>query len=345
MAQPNPRRSPDERTGSSVRAKLAVYKLRARQQGVFHDLSEVPGVEAMTPKEAIKQAAGSDTLVTNVVNHASWGWAEAYGDSGTHYVYTHKDRQVRRYSPQVEAPAPVSKVFSVWNGNTMHHQTVRAVAEAVKALSPDQAWGLEWFPKAGEGGTWQSAWDSSPLAISGPAHLSDLAAEMRIEHGIRLVPYVVIRGRPEWREAEMEQIRQCVLAAGMCILNLEPGSDYWNGPTDVGGVHHWFTSLDVAEDKLWLCAIPRQSAVNELGGDDVMRVWASEGNVAGVSWECYEDAPAPDLAPGGALERAKAWVAVRNYEWGLIPVIQRSMIDRYKDWPSPSIQVWTLDGN
>lgn len=542
----------------------------------------------MTPQEAIQQAAAQsgDTLVTNVKNYTSLGWTEAYGASGTHYVYTHRNQKVRRYNPLNDEPIPVpSKTFSVWNGNTIAHQTVLDIAQSVAALCPDPTWALEWFPKAGEGGTWQSTWDSSPLAIDGPSSLSAAVAEFRRYH-IRLVPYVVIRGRPEWRQAEQEQIRQCVFAAGMCILNLEPGPEYWNGPTDTIGVQAWFGELNVPAERLWLCAIPRQWCVNTLGGDDVMRLWTA--NVAGVSWEClapssrvlttdlrwvrlgdckpgdrllsfddaglrpfsegtierlrfdkkacyrvitevgdviasaghpwmsekvsgsrntnrrhwvrtdqlaqnqqvvywgepwtddtnhaagylagfldgegcvtahhygvgytqlpgvvldrvrrlmydggypisamgtdprsgcirehvhgmyhalrllgrvrpsrllpkaplvwsklssarntrgvrvlavepvgereivqtqvtngtmiadgflmhncYEDAPAPDLAPGVAIERAKAWVDPSN-PWNLIPVIQRSMIDRYKDWPSPSLQVWQLDGN
>lgn len=246
--------------------------------------------------------------------------------------------------PPPPPPDPLRRTFSVFTGAGIptRYQNEKAIAEAIRGLCPWSDANLEWWVKAGEGGSWEGEWDHHPLAIGSDGDLMARALAM-IRLGVRLVPWVVLRGRPEWEEGEQEIIRQCVEVTGACGLNLEPGDAYWNGPTDPGAVAEWIDRLGLAPDLLWLVAIPRTTAVTALGGQATMRVWL--GRVAGASWECY-DATAADLSPDLALPRVNFWEATAN-PWKRIPIVQRSRIGAWKDshWAEMALQCWTLDGD
>jgi hypothetical protein len=94
---------------------------------------------------------------------------------------------------------------------------------------------------------------------------------------------------------------------------------------------------------LELCAIPRWTQINELGGKATLQAWLDR--VARASWECYEDAPAPQLAPGYAIPNVVRQLSTNPNH--AIPLVQRSMIGRYADseWVVPGCEVWHLDGN
>jgi hypothetical protein len=310
----------------------------------------------------IKEAAASagDELATNVANRKSLGYSEAYGRRH-HFVALHRTGKVLvtpapsiydpapPIPPEPPAPPATRRAFGVWNGTEIKHGSLEAIADRVRALCPEpDACDLEWYPKAGEV-SWQATFDGHPLAISHAQELGAHHARMS-ELGVRLVPYVVIRGRPHWWQAERDLIRACVDYSGACILNLEPpsipphGGYYWNGPTDEQGVRDWIGGLDLPPEVLWLCPIPRRWVVNTLGGPAVMRAWM-EG-CAGASWQTYEDAPAPDLAPDVAMPLVDEW-APNDSPWYRVCVVQQSMVERY--WHHPrmqlAMQVWYLDGS
>jgi hypothetical protein len=313
---------------------------------------------ALDYKALIKAAAvdAGDELATNVANRKSLGYSEAFGQRH-HFVALHRagGKVLVTPAPSVYDPAPPSppeppappatrRAFSVWHGNSIgNFGSLEQIVDAVRALCPEpDACDLEWWPKAGEV-DWQSAFDPHPLAISGPEELGRHHARMS-ELGVRLVPYVVVRGRPEWQDREQAMIRACVQYTGVCCLNLEPGTQYWNGATSPGGVQLWLDALGVPPDNLWLCPIPRRWVIDTLGGPATMRTWMAA--CAGTSWQCYEDAPAPDLAPDRALPLVDEW-APNDSPWHRIALVQRSMVQRYWDHPRMQLamQVWHLAGN
>jgi hypothetical protein len=247
-------------------------------------------------------------------------------------------------------PVPVKR-FSVWNGVTIQHKTIKDLAEVTLSLVPDPSWTkVELYLKAGEGGTWQSAWDSSPLALSGPASL-EARIRQGLEHGIRIIPYVVVRGRTAWLTPEQVQIKQCADIAGRCVLNLEPGAQYWNGPNNPTYIKETYLApIGVSPDKLQLCAIPRLGQVVELGGPECLRAWTNPQYVGSASWETYGIvAPSPGLTSllvSEAIPRLDQWGITPGWEYR-IPCVQRGEITRWSgtDWCEHAMEVWHLDGN
>jgi len=234
----------------------------------------------------------------------------------------------------------------VWNGSAIdaRYHDLADIAQAVQALVP-ASWsdvGLEWLVKAGEGGDWQSRWDTHPLAVSGPARLGELVAE-GYQLGVRVVPYVVVRGREDWLGAELAQVEACARVAERVVLNLEPGASYFNGTPSVGWVESFFFGLGLDPAKLELCAIPRSMAAAYLGGPAVMQSWLAHASRA--SWECY-DAAAADLSPDRALQLVDQWGAPPGPQYR-IPVVQRSRIGAWCDSPlaGGGMEVWHLDGD
>ena len=257
-------------------------------------------------------------------------------------------------APEVNvAPELAAARFGVWNGVSIQrrYQSLEEVHAAVQELNPyPERWAPEWLVKAGEAGTWQLAWDSHPLAISGPEDLRALY-ERGQEIGLLVTPYVIVRGRAEWNAGEWAQIAACAEITGRVVLNLEDGPRYWNGPTRA-----WALAAEYlaplrerlpAGAQLELCAIPRNHVVHSLGGPAAIAAWLSL--CTSCSWECY-DAIAPDLDVAASMERVAGWfnlagVALRPEYF--IPLVQRSRIG---DW-APTIyaahglQVWHLDGD
>lgn len=240
-------------------------------------------------------------------------------------------------------PTP-QRYFSVWTGayQDQADTSVPYVKQKIHNLCPwDNAY-LEWYVKAGEGGSWQRQFDDHPLAPdseNGLRGLYDNAAHF----SLKVVPYVVVRGRFEWEAQEHEQIRACVRATGACVLNLEPGAPYWNGPVTSTGVQNWFNRLAVPPENLFLTAIPRHSAVMSLGGWETMRTWV--WNVGGVSWECY-GAIADDLRVDQAIPRVREMLPGYG-PWYFVPVVNRSEIVEWAGttYAEPALQVWYLDGD
>lgn len=280
---------------------------------------------------------------------------EQYGgdDGSGHALYslTHGRDAMYRWTPQDgvrrlpfgEAPAPTARAFGVWNGVTILHSLSETFAR-VKALTPPGDWQPEWYPKAGEGGTWQRDL-SDPNGLSGEAMLATWVAYGK-QDGVAVVPYVVVRGRAAWNTAEWAQVAACVRAAGRCILNLEPGAQYWNGGTTPEAIDRYMDGVNAAgapDTALELCAIPRTAQVNELGGPAALGTWLDR--VARASWECYEDSPAPALAPGYAIPNVVQ--PLTSDPLKQIPLVQRSMIGRYADseWTANGCEVWHLDGS
>jgi hypothetical protein len=234
----------------------------------------------------------------------------------------------------------------VWNGSAIgaRYHELADIAQAVRALVPS-SWsdvGLEWLVKAGEGGDWQSTWDPHPLAVSGPARLAELVTEGE-QLGVRVVPYVVVRGRAEWLGAELEQVAACARVAQRVVLNLEPGASYFNGTPTLDWVNAYFARLGVDRAKLELCAIPRSIATAYLGGPAVMHAWLASAIRA--SWECY-DAAAPDLSPDRALQLVDQWGAPPGPQYR-VPVVQRSRIGAWCDseLAGGGMEVWHLDAD
>lgn len=263
------------------------------------------------------------------------------------------------------------KRFSVWNGVTINpaYRSLQDIRDAILALKPEGRWSIEWIPKAGEGGSWQGfEWDDHHLAIKGFGHLQGLVEEgKRLRPALHVVPYVVIRGRPEWREAELQQVAECAVAARRVILNLEPGSYYWNGPTTARQLQEEYIGPmwdriraafgpDPAWRKVFLevAAIPRQWVVDALGGDDddpairsTLEAWV-EG-CQGMSWECY-DAIAPDLDVAGSMARVYRWLGDTSKAGRAsfrIPIVQRSRIQAWAHtgYARYGLEVWHLDGD
>jgi hypothetical protein len=243
--------------------------------------------------------------------------------------------------------------FTVWCGSSINraHRTVEDLARATFALLPRGTWDeVELLIKAGEGGSWQSNFDAHPLALSGPFALTQLVAEGRAV-GLRITPYVVVRARSAWIADEQRQIRQCVAAAGRCVLNVEPGTPYYNGPNDprfIRGVY--LAGIGVPADAIEVCMIPRAGQVNELGGRPCIEAWTDPTLVGAASWECYGLAawiPGPtSLLVDEAIARLDGWGVPQELRYR-IPVVQRDERDRWAQtiWCAQGMAVWYLDGN
>jgi hypothetical protein len=264
--------------------------------------------------------------------------------------------RLRQQQLLVRAPAaarpPTARRFTVWNGSSISpaHRTIEDLAIATYALLPAGVWDeVELLLKAGEGGTWQSAFDPHPLALSGPTML---AAHIATADGyaLRITPYVVVRGRGDWLAGEQAQIRQCVQVARRCILNVEPGAPYWNGPNDPGFIRGYLRGIGVQASALEVCLIPRQTQVDELGGAACIRAWTDPALVGAASWETYGMA-----APGYGRDSLQVDAAIPRLDgWGVppapqyrIPLVQRDERDRWTDtpWCAAGLAVWHLDGN
>jgi hypothetical protein len=260
------------------------------------------------------------------------------------------------------------KRFGVWNGTTINpaYSSLEDIHRAVLELMPPGKWTPEWYPKAGEGGTWQAAWDGHGLALDGFGKLLALVEEGK-RIGLNVVPYVIIRGRPEWREAEFAQIAECAVACRRVILNLEPGSHYWNGPTTAEAlleeyIRPMWDRIRAAfgPDPSWkkvfvqLGYIPRQWVVDALGGDDndrnilsTLDAWVE--NVGGISWETY-DGIAHDLCVADSMARVDYWLAdtkkARRTAFK-VPIVQRNRIHvwAHSSFAAHGLEVWHLDGD
>ncbi len=257
----------------------------------------------------------------------------------------------------------MAKAFRVWNGVSIspEHQSLADIRDAVLALKPAGAWGLEWLPKAGEGGSYQAAYlhpewgDFHPLAIDGPDKLRQLYREgQRMRPKLTVTPYIALRGGAAWQESEWNQIAACAAVTGRVVLNLEPGGSYWLGQTDPDALTQEYLLplearlADVApRARLHLTAIPRRWCFDELGGAATMTSWLYACYSA--SWECYGDV-APDLRVDVAIPRAKAMLA----EVGVMlparyyyPLVQRSEIGRWAStpWARYGLECWHLDGD
>lgn len=242
--------------------------------------------------------------------------------------------------------------FSVWSGSSIapQHQTVEDLAGAVFGLLPAGVWDeIELLIKAGEGGTWQAAFDSHPLAPSGPFSLTQTVAQGKAL-GLRITPYVVVRGRPSWAPLEQHMIRECVYAADRCVLNVEPGAAYWNGPNDPAYIRGYLRKAGVPASTLEVCMIPRFTQVAELGGMACLQAWTDPALVGGASWETYGISAGvsgpTSLLVDEAIPRLDGWGVPRDPRFR-IPVVQRDERDRWAStiWCAQGMQVWNLDTN
>lgn len=254
--------------------------------------------------------------------------------------------------PAPEPPPPhVARRFSVWMGSSIapHFKTVEQIAIAVYALLPPGVWDeVEVLLKAGEGGSWQSQFDSHPLAISGTVSLALLVADGKA-HGLRISPYVVVRARPQWIVGEQTVIRHCVNAAGRCVLNVEPGTPYYNGPNDPAFIKSFYDGIGVPKETLEACLIPRAGQVAELGGAKCVYAWTS--NAGSASWECY--GIVAGISGPTSLLVDEAIPRIDTFGWappGLqyrIPLVQRPEIGRWAPtiWAAAGLQAWHLTGD
>lgn len=254
------------------------------------------------------------------------------------------------------APAPVvphtMRRFTVWSGSSIspQHRTIEDLARAVYALVPAGVWDqVELLLKAGEGGSWQSAFDSHPLAPRDSAHLAGLVAEA-LTFGLRITPYVVTRGRSGWIAGEQAMVSACVAVAGRCVLNTEPGSPYWNGPNDPAFIRSYIRGCGVSADALEVCMIPRAGQVAELGGAACIQAWTDPALVGSASWETYgvsAGQPGPtSLLVNEAIPRLDGWGVPPGPQYR-IPVCQRSELSRWADtqWAAYGLACWYLDGD
>ncbi len=231
---------------------------------------------------------------------------------------------------------PIQKLFSVWNGITIGQQytNLQDIKNAVHVLNPfprRTTWREEWLVKAGEGGTWQAALgDNHQLALSGPSKLADLVQEgLTLRGKLNVIPYVVIRGRPEWDDAEHQQIVDCCQVAQRCILNLEPGAQYWDGPIDQQQLFNEYInplldrlniSLGANNWQLEVCMIPRQWTQDVLGGEPAWAAWVSK--VQRVSYEC--------LVPETKVLKADfTWESLGNIRQGDMLITFDGELNRY----------------
>jgi hypothetical protein len=254
--------------------------------------------------------------------------------------------------PTIHAPLLAPRRFSVWCGAKLSpaRQTVTDLAQAALALLPPGSWDtVELLIKAGEGGTWQGSFDSHPLAPHSAADLQALIASAS-RSGVRISPYVVVRGRPEWRSQEQQLVRDCVRIAQRCVLNVEPGASYWNGSTDPAYIRQFLRDLIVPALSLEVCAIPRLAQVNELGGAASLQAWTDSQLVGSASWETYgvtAGVSGPtSLLVNEAIPRLDGWGVSPGAAYR-IPVVQRSERLRWasEPWAAYGLQVWYLEGD
>jgi hypothetical protein len=189
------------------------------------------------------------------------------------------------------APAPPKTVrrFTVWGPSDWpaQYRSVEQICAQAWSLVPPGVWDeVELLVKAGEGGSWQSAFDPNPLAISSATDLAQMI-EMAAQYGVRVSPYIVARGRPEWVEGEQRMIRDCVRIARRCNVNVEPGAPYWNGPKDPLYIRGYLAGADVPANTLEVTLIPRFTQVAELGGAACIQAWTDPTLVGSASWETY----------------------------------------------------------
>lgn len=255
----------------------------------------------------------------------------------------------RRPSPVVPT---TNRRFTVWCGVDISpaYMTINDLARATLDLGPTGEWDeVELLLKAGEGGSWQSAFDPHPLAISGPDKLATLRSAGPMV-GITITPYVVVRGRQSWLADEQAMIRACVQVAGRCVLNVEPGSQYWNGSTNPAYIKAYLQGCGVPASTLEVCTIPRATQVAELGGVACLQAWTDPSLVGSASWETYGIS-----APGSGANSLQVDAAIPRLDgWGVppgpqyrIPVVQRDERDRWAEttWCAYGMQVWFIDGN
>lgn len=253
----------------------------------------------------------------------------------------------------VVPPTPLTtRRFTVWCGVNISpgYRSVNDLAVATRDLAPTGEWDdAELLLKAGEGGSWQSAFDPHPLAISGPDKLATLRSAGPAA-GITITPYVVVRGRPAWITGEQAMIRSCVEVAGRCVLNVEPGAQYWNGPGDPAYIRAYLQGCGVPASSLELCTIPRAAQVAELGGVACLQAWTDPTLVGSASWETYGLA-----APGSSTSSLQVDAAIPRLDgWGVppgsqyrIPVVQRDERARWAEtpWCAYGMQIWFIGGN
>jgi len=242
--------------------------------------------------------------------------------------------------------------FTVWNCSSINptHQTIGDLCLATLALVPAGQWDeVELLLKAGEGGSWQSSFDSHPLALNGPTNLASHIAVAKVA-GVRITPYVVVRGRVAWMTDEQSQIRQCAATCGRCVLNVEPGAPYYNGANDPGFIRNYLAGCNVPGGALEVCLIPRQTQVNELGGGTCIQAWTHPAQIVRACWETYglsAPPPAPrSLRVDWDIPRLDAWGVPQALRYR-VPVCQRDERDIWAPtiWAAAGLQLWNLDSN
>lgn len=269
-----------------------------------------------------------------------------------------QQQQARRRQTPVQAPEPTTpepapaRRFTVWCGSSIgaQHHTIEDLAAATYALLPPGVWDeVELLMKAGEGGSWQSAFDPHPLAISGAATLLAHVQQAR-PFGLRISPYIVVRARPAWAPGEQAMIRACVGVAGRCNLNVEPGAQYYNGPNDPAYIREYIAGAGVPADTLEVTLIPRAGQVAELGGAACIQAWTDPSLVGSASWETYGITAgvsgASSLLVNEAIPRLDGWGVPPEPQYR-IPIPQRDERLRWADtpWCAYGMQVWFQDGN
>lgn len=246
--------------------------------------------------------------------------------------------------------------FSVWNGVSINpaYRDLADIRDAVYSLKPD-GFTAEWLVKAGEGGTWQAAWDPHPLALDGMGKLIDIYRQGQgLKPKLKVTPYVVVRGREEWNEAEWRQIAEAAFVNNRVALNLEDGAPYWNGPTNAERLREEYLRpmMRVLRSvapyaRVQVTAIPREWVVDDLGGPACIRSWLDVATEA--SWECY-GLVASDLLVDRAMARVRGWLdgcgcfEKPRYR---VPLVQRGEIDRWAgtEYTAAGLEVWHLDGD
>ena len=234
------------------------------------------------------------------------------------------------------------------------------MAAAIGRLEPERSqrdhWELEWLVKAGEGGAWQEELNRSghPLTVDGPGKLRHLReAGRRLPRPLRVTPWVVIRGRPEWNEGEWALIAQCAEVAGRVVLDWEPREPnglYWNGPTEPAALLDQYIEPLLRRVRarapaadLELDTLPRKSDAQKLGGQAVVKTFLQ--HVSSASWQCYDLLDPRGMNVAAAMAQVNAW-APPGWQFR-IPVVQRSRIGAWADTPfcAHGMEVWHLDGD
>ncbi len=325
---------------------------------------QIPDVAGTPLEDEHFDAASGDSLQRTTTGLMAWrksdNWT-AFTDGYTTWVNGPYGVQQRLNTERFDwekdpivKPNPPRR-FAVWNGVSISsaYQSLSDILAAIKALVPNGNYALEWLVKAGEGGTYQATWDSSPLAIDGPAKIKSLCDE-GAALGLTVTPYFVIRGKPEWIPAEITQIAAAAGAAGRLVLNLEPGNQYWDGPTDAPTLTTTYLAplkaaiLAASPDcVIEVAGIPRQWCVDTLGVANTLDAWAIFANR--MAWECY-DSEAPDLDVAASMDRVRVWLAPVGSAQGEgyhIPIVQRSRIGAWAGTPyaSAGVEVWCLDSD